>query len=82
MLLAEYLQHYVAKLRPLRQDEPLTREIASLAEDRRRLVDQRTAHCNELKAVLMRYYPVVLQLQAAKIYARVPRASPVFCWCS
>jgi transposase len=69
MLLAVYLQHYVEKLRPLRQDEPLTREIASLAEDRRRLVDQRTAHCNELKAVLKRYFPVVLQLNAAKIYA-------------
>ena len=69
MLLAEYLQHYVEKLRPLRQDDPLTREIASLAEDRRRLVDQRTAHCNELKAVLKRYFPVILQLNAAKIYA-------------
>jgi len=69
MLLAEYLQHYLEKLRPLRQDEPLTREIASLAEDRRRLVDQRTAHCNEFKAVLKRYFPVILQLNAAKIYA-------------
>lgn len=69
MLLAEYLRHYIEKLRPLRQDDPLTREIASLAEDRRRLVDQRTAHCNEFKAVLKRYFPVVLQLQAAKIYA-------------
>ncbi len=69
MLLAEYLQHYIDKLRPLRQDEPLTREIAALAEDRRRLVDQRTAHCNELKAVLKRYFPVVLQLNAAKVYA-------------
>ena len=69
LLLAEYLQHYVEKLRPLRQDEPLTREIAALAEDRRRLVDQRTAHCNELKAVLKRYYPAILQLNAAKIYA-------------
>ncbi len=69
MLLAEYLQHYIDKLRPLRQDEPLTREIAALVEDRRRLVDQRTAHCNELKAILKRYFPVVLQLRAAKIYA-------------
>jgi len=69
MLLAEYLQHYIDKLRPLRQDEPLTREIASLAEDRRRLVDQRTAHANEFKAVLKQYFPAVLQLKAAKIYA-------------
>jgi transposase len=69
MLLAQYLQHYIDQLRPLRQDEPLTRELASLAEDRRRLVDQRTAHCNELKAILKRYFPVVMQLKAAKIYA-------------
>lgn len=68
-LLAQYLQHYLDRLRPLRQDQPLTRELATLAEDRRRLVDQRTAHCNELKAVLKRYFPVVLQLKAAKIYA-------------
>jgi transposase len=67
--LAEYLQHYIDQLRPLRQDEPLTREIASLAEDRRGLVDQRTALCNELKAELKRYFPAVLQLRAAKIYA-------------
>ena len=40
-----------------------------MAEDRRRLVDQRTAHCNELKAVLKPYFPEVLQLEAAKIYA-------------
>lgn len=68
-LLADYLQHYLDKLRPLRQDEPLTRELAALAEDRRRLVDQRTAHGLELKAVLKRYFPEVLQLKAAKIHA-------------
>lgn len=68
-LLAEYLEHRIEKLRPLRRDEPLTREIAALAEDRRRLVDRRTAICNELKAMLKQYYPAVLQLKAAKIYA-------------
>ncbi len=68
-LLADYLQHYRDRLKPLRQDEPITRELATLAEDRRRLVDQRTAVCNELKAILKRYFPVVLELEAAKIYA-------------
>ncbi len=29
-LLAQYLQHYLDQLRPLRHDEPLTRELASL----------------------------------------------------
>ena len=69
MLLCQYLEHYLDKLKPLRHDQPLTRKLAALAEDRRRLVDQRTAHCNELKAVLKSYFPEVLQLQAAKIYA-------------
>lgn len=68
-LLAQYLEHYLDKLRPLRQDEPMTTELAALAEDRRRLVDQRTAHCNELKDLLKRYFPAVLQLKPAKIYA-------------
>ena len=57
MLLCQYLKHYIGRLRPLRQDQPLTRKLAALAEDRRRLVDQRTAHCNELKAVLKSYFP-------------------------
>lgn len=69
MLLCQYLRHYIEQLRPLRCDEALTRKLAAMAEDRRRLVDQRTAHCNELKAVLKTYFPEVLKLQAARIYA-------------
>lgn len=68
-LLAQYLQHYRAQMRPLRMDSSQTRELTMLGEDRRRMVDQRTAHCNELKAVLKQYFPAVLQLGAAKIYA-------------
>ena len=69
LLLCQYLKHYIKQLRPLRCDQPLTRKLAAMAEDRRRLVDQRTAHCNELKAVLKAYFPEVLKLQAAKIHA-------------
>ena len=69
LLLAQYLKHYIDQLRPLRQNQPLTRKLSAMAEDRRRLVDQRTAHCNELKAVLKSYFPEVLKLGAAKIYA-------------
>jgi len=69
LLLCQYLRHYIEKLRPLRRDRPLTRKLAAMAEDRRRLVDQRTAHCNELKAVLKTYFPEVLKLEAARIYA-------------
>lgn len=69
MLLSDYLTNFRDKLQPLRRDDPITRELAALTEDRRRLVDQRTAVCNELKAVLKRYFPTILELQAAKIYA-------------
>jgi len=69
MLLCQYLGHYIKQLKPLRQDRPLTRKLAAMAQDRRRLVDQRTAHCNELKAVLKSYFPEVMKLDAAKIYA-------------
>ncbi len=68
-LLADFLQHYRQQLKPLRRDEPITRELGALTEDRRRLVDQRTAAGNELKAVLKRYFPAVLELEPAKIYA-------------
>lgn len=69
MLLYQYLENYRDQLRPLRTDDPLTKELTSLAEDRRRLVDQRAALSNELRAVLKLYLPVVLELQAAKLYA-------------
>ena len=69
MLLAQYLQHYHQHLRPLRLDSPLTRELASLAVDRRRLVDQRIGFANQLQALLKQYFPAILQLKPAKIYA-------------
>ena len=69
MLLCQYLKYYIEKLRPLTMESALTRKLAVMAEDRRRLVDQRTAHCNELKAVLKTYFPEVLKLEAARIYA-------------
>jgi transposase len=68
-LIVQYLDHYRDQLRPLRQDSPLTRELAALGEDRRRMVDQRTALSNQLKALLKQYFPAVLRLDAAKIYA-------------
>lgn len=68
-LLVQYLQHYRNELLPLRQDDPLTRELAALCEDRRGLVDQRTKLSNRLTAVLKCYFPCVLALGAAKPYA-------------
>lgn len=68
--LAMFLAHYRDELRPLRQDRPLTRELAVLCEDRRGLVDRRTRLANELTAVLKAYFPCLLSLAAAKPYAR------------
>ena len=68
-LLYQYLENYRDQLRPLRTDDPLTKELTSLAEDRRRLVDQRAGLSNELRSMLKVYFPVVLELKAAKLYA-------------
>jgi transposase len=68
-LILQYLQHYRDQLRPLLPNSPLTRELAALAEDRRRLVEQRVALANELKSLLKTYFPAILLLNPAKIYA-------------
>ena len=68
-LIAQYLQHYRERLLPLRNDQPLTRELATLCEDRRGLVDQRVGLANELISLLKQYLPAVLDLQPADIYA-------------
>lgn len=67
--LAEYLQQRIGQLRPLRRDEPITRELATLVQDRRRLVDQRADLANELTAMLKQYFPAILSLKPAKPYA-------------
>ena len=59
-LLAQFLEHDRKQLRPLRRDEPLTRELAELVRQRRHLVDLRTPLANELSAVLKAYFPSVL----------------------
>ncbi len=68
-LLANFLGHYRERLKPLVRDLPLTRELASLGEDRRGLVDQRVALANELRAILKLYLPCILLLDADKLYA-------------
>lgn len=68
-LILQYLQHYRAKLLPLRRDQPLTRELGTLCEDRRRLVQQRVRLANELISLLKLYFMVILELKPANIYA-------------
>lgn len=69
-LLAQFLQHYLDQLRPLKPDDAHTRELALLAQDRRTAVDQRTALTLELKSALKQYFPLVLLLVASKLYAQ------------
>ena len=69
-LLAQYLMNYSDKLRVLRSESAVTRELLMLTEDRRRLVDRRTALAQELTAVLKQYFPLLIDFQAAKPYAR------------
>jgi transposase len=68
-LLVQYLTNYIDRIQPLQQDQPLTRQLASLVEERRHLVDRRADLGNELIAVLKLYFPAILLLKAAKPYA-------------
>ena len=67
--LASFLKERIEDLRPLARDEPHTRELASLSEERRRAVDARADLANELTALLKQYFPAVLDFHAAKPYA-------------
>ncbi len=68
-LLAQFIDHYRQQLRPLRRNNQLTRQIAALAEDRRRLVDQRADLANRLTALLKCYFPAALALKPARSYS-------------
>lgn len=68
-LIASFLRERIDCIKPLRKDMDITRELAILVEDRRRLVDHRADLTNELKAVLKQYFPALLELSPAKHYA-------------
>ena len=58
--LAEGLRQYRGRLRPLRPEDPLTRQIQILAHHETQLIGQRTALANQLKDCLKLYYPEFL----------------------
>ena len=68
-LIFKFLAERRSELRPLIQNSPLTRELAALSRDRRKLVEQRVKLSNELKATLKTYFPAALELKPAKMYA-------------
>jgi transposase len=61
-LLLELLLKHRDRLRPWRPDDPTTRLIGQLAEDRRHLVESRTRLVNALKARLKQYFPLALDV--------------------
>lgn len=68
-LIMQYLSVNRPQIRPLQLNQPLTRELGELAQQRRSLVEQRVVLANRLKDLLKRYFPVILELSAAKPYA-------------
>lgn len=68
-LILKFFAERRSSLRPLLQNSPLTRKLASLSQDRRQLVEHRVDLSNELKSTLKTYFPAALELKAAKIYA-------------
>lgn len=61
-LIEEYVRLHGEKLQALQPDDELTRKLGALAENRRRLVDERTRLVNQLHAQLKTYYPLALEL--------------------
>jgi transposase len=61
-LLVELLRKHGDRLRPWKPDDMQTRLLRLLVEDRRGLVDQRTALGNALKSRLKQYFPLALEM--------------------
>jgi transposase len=59
-LLADIVISHPHQLHPWPLDDPQTELLATLAEDRRKLVDARTLAANQLKAQVKLYFPQVL----------------------
>jgi len=57
-LLEEFVRLHRQKLKALEPDTELTRTLAGLVENRRRLVDERTRLVNQLHGTLKTYYPL------------------------
>ena len=68
-LLWDYLVHHRDRLVAWKPDQPLTREIALLAETRRDTVNLRTNLNNQLRAVLKGYFPQALSLVGETVHS-------------
>jgi transposase len=70
-LALEILRSFRAHLRPWVAADPLTRQLALLVEDRRRLIAERTRATNRLRATLKGYFPQALELVGEDLAARL-----------
>lgn len=61
-LLATFLQHHHAAIRPLQPDSPQTRRLAELVQLRRQLVEERKRITLQLRSSLQNYFPLILEL--------------------
>jgi transposase len=61
-LLCRFVETHHGQLRAWQPDDEATRLLRLLAEDRRRFVDQRTAHKNQLRQRLKEFFPLALEL--------------------
>jgi len=68
-LLSQFIDHYREQIQPLKPNSELTRKIVAMAQDRRRLVDQRADLANELTALLKSNFPAALALKPARSYS-------------
>jgi transposase len=66
--LCELIRCHRDRLRPWLPEDEQTRNIAALAEARRRAVDERTRVSNKLKSTLKGYFPQALQLVGENLY--------------
>lgn len=66
--LCELIRCHRDRLRPWLPEDEQTRNIAALAEARRRAVDERTRVSNKLKSTLKGYFPQALQLVGESLY--------------
>lgn len=70
-LLLDFLRQHRDRLRPWRPDDPHTRLLAQLTEDRRALVNQRTALVQQLQSRLKTYFPQALTLLGDDLTTRM-----------
>ena len=59
-LALELVMQHPERFKPLKPQSPTLRTLATLVEHRRKLVDQKTAITNQLRATLKQFYPQIL----------------------